>query len=83
MISLLRPKINLNLEMITRDPLKIPCLTDRYWATFPQVKADLLAHALHIVQQHSQKLPRVMQLPHAELLQLMEENNKICLAYRF
>jgi sugar phosphate isomerase/epimerase len=83
MVALLRPRINLNLEMITRDPLKIPCLTDRYWATFPQVKADQLAHALHIVQQHSQKLPRVMQLPHAELLQLMEENNKICLAYSF
>jgi hypothetical protein len=33
MVSLLRPSVRLNLEMITRDPLKIPCLTDRYWAT--------------------------------------------------
>lgn len=80
-ISLLRPKINLNLEMITRDPLKVPCLTDRYWATFPDVKADQLAHALHLVQQHASKLPRVMQLPRPELLRVMEENNKACLAY--
>ena len=29
-----RPEIRFNLEMITRDPLKVPCLTDRYWATF-------------------------------------------------
>jgi 3-oxoisoapionate decarboxylase len=81
MISLLRPNVRLNLEMITRDPLKIPCLTDRYWATFPDMKAAQLAHTLHLVQQHSQKLPRVMQLPRPELLRVMEENNKACLAY--
>ena len=80
-ISLLRPGTHLNLEMITRDPLKIPCLTDRYWATFPNVKADQLARALNLVQKHQQKLPRVMQLPRAELLRVMEENNKACLAY--
>lgn len=81
MISLLRPTVRLNLEMITRDPLKVPCLTDRYWATFPDARATQLAHALHLVQQHSQKLPRVMQLPRPELLRVMEENNKACLAY--
>jgi sugar phosphate isomerase/epimerase len=81
MVSLLRPSVRLNLEMITRDPLKIPCLTDRYWATFPDMKAAQLAHALHLVQQHATKLPRVMQLPRPELLRVMEENNKACLAY--
>jgi len=29
-----RPEIHLNLEMITRDPLKVPCLTPKFWATF-------------------------------------------------
>ena len=81
MVSLLRPSVRLNLEMITRDPLKIPCLTDRYWATFPDMKAAQLAHALHLVQQHGTKLPRVMQLPRPELLRVMEENNKACLAF--
>src|SRR6185437_7355223 len=28
-----RPGIRFNLEMITRDPLKVPCLTQSYWAT--------------------------------------------------
>ena len=32
-----RPEIRLNLEMITRDPLKVPCLTEGYWATFPDL----------------------------------------------
>jgi hypothetical protein len=67
--------------MITRDPLKIPCLTDRYWATFPEVKAEQLARALHLVQRHSTKLPRVSQLPKESLLQTIEENNKACLDY--
>ena len=30
------PAIVFNLEMATRDPLKIPCLTDGYWVTFPR-----------------------------------------------
>lgn len=80
-VSLLRPGTHLNLEMITRDPLKIPCLTDRYWATFPDVKADQLARALSLVQRHATKLPRVMQLPRPELLRIMEENNQACLTY--
>jgi 3-oxoisoapionate decarboxylase len=81
MISLLRPGTHLNLEMITRDPLKIPCLTERYWATFPEVKADQLARALSLVQQHATKLPRVSQLARPNLLRSIEENNKACLAY--
>ncbi|MGA3202468.1 MAG: sugar phosphate isomerase/epimerase, partial [Bryobacteraceae bacterium] len=71
-----------NLEMITRDPLKIPCLTDRYWATFPEVKADQLARTLHLVQQNKKSLPRVSQLSRADLLQTMEQNNQACLTYK-
>jgi sugar phosphate isomerase/epimerase len=29
-----RPDVALNLEMATRDPLRIPCLTDEYYTTF-------------------------------------------------
>ena len=37
-VSLIRaasPNAHLMLEMITRDPLKVPCLTDKYWADLP------------------------------------------------
>lgn len=80
-ISLLRPGTHLNLEMITRDPLKIPCLTDRYWATFPSVKADQLARTLRLVEQHAQKLPRVSQLSREALLRTIKENNQACLSF--
>lgn len=40
------PQIRFNLEMITRDPLQIPCLTDSYWTTFENVPAQDLAQML-------------------------------------
>jgi sugar phosphate isomerase/epimerase len=41
-----RPGVNFSLEMITRDPLEVPCLTDKYWATFDRVGGIDLARAL-------------------------------------
>src|SRR5262249_274114 len=54
----------LNLEMITRDPLKIPCLTERYWATLEHLPGRRLAGALALVRKHAGKkpLPRVSNL---------------------
>lgn len=40
------PRVTWNLEMITRDPLAIPCLTQKYWATFPDRPATDLARTL-------------------------------------
>jgi len=54
------PKIQFNLEMITRDPLKIPCLTPKYWATMKTVPARDLATTLAMVRRNAAKQP----LPH-------------------
>jgi sugar phosphate isomerase/epimerase len=37
------PKIHFNLEVITRDPLKVPVFTEKYWATLKDVPASDLA----------------------------------------
>ncbi len=29
--------MHFSLEMITRDPLEVPCLTEKYWSTFDDV----------------------------------------------
>jgi 3-oxoisoapionate decarboxylase len=47
------PKIRFLLELITRDPLPIPCLTERFWATMPDVPAVDLARSLRFVRRHS------------------------------
>jgi 3-oxoisoapionate decarboxylase len=77
------PEIRLNLEMITRDPLDIPCLDDRYWTTFPDLPARHLAHALSYARAHppARPLPRVAQLGPEERLRTEDENIRRCLAY--
>ena len=45
-----RPETRMTLEMITRDPLKVPCLTDGYWATFPHRGGEYLARTLRLAR---------------------------------
>ena len=51
------PAIQFNLEMITRDPLKIPCLTSNYWATMETRAASALARTLQLVKKNASKTP--------------------------
>jgi sugar phosphate isomerase/epimerase len=73
----------LNLEMITRDPLKIPCLTGKYWATLEHVPGRRLAEALALVRKHTAKkpLPRVSGLARAEQVRREDENVRESLRY--
>jgi sugar phosphate isomerase/epimerase len=78
-----QPKTRFNLEMITRDPLKIPCLTDQYWATMPGRPGSLLAHTLRVAQQKQprQGLPYITPLPKPAQARWEEDNVKQCLTY--
>ena len=73
-----RPGIRFNLEMITRDPLRIPCLTESYWTTFGEVRAQELAAALRMVRanQVEKPLPRVSGKDPAVQLALEDEHNR-------
>jgi 3-oxoisoapionate decarboxylase len=55
------PNMIFALEMITRDPLKIPVFTKKYWATFDDTYSPLpgrdLARILEIVRTTPQKTP--------------------------
>jgi sugar phosphate isomerase/epimerase len=76
-----RPKTNLVLEMITRNPLVVPCLTDKYWATFPDRKGIHLARTLRMVRDRKQKLPTLDGLDRDAQLKVEEDNVKRCLAF--
>jgi sugar phosphate isomerase/epimerase len=52
-----RPDVHFSLEMITRDPLVVPCVTDKYWATFGDVPGIVLSRALARVRQHKPRVP--------------------------
>jgi sugar phosphate isomerase/epimerase len=77
------PNITFNLEMITRDPLQIPCLTEDYWTTFQGIGGDDLARTLRLVRHHKYQgtLPTVTQLNGEEKLATEEDNILECLKF--
>jgi hypothetical protein len=78
-----RPQTHMTLEMITRDPLKVPCLTDKYWATFPERGGIYLARTLRMVnaRKDPRPLPVPGALPHDAQVRLEEDNVHTCLNY--
>jgi sugar phosphate isomerase/epimerase len=44
-------------EMITRDPLKVPVLTDKYWTTWPDRGGKYLADTIRLVNANASKKP--------------------------
>jgi len=78
-----RPELQFSLEMITRDPLQVPCLSKKYWATFEKLPGRQLAQALALVRKHAAKqpLPRVSPLSKEEQLKTEEANVRASLKY--
>lgn len=86
MIELLvrkNPRIRFNLEMITRDPLQVPCLDKKYWAALEGLPGQDLARTLSLVRKSKPKepLPRIGRLSKDQQLDLEEQNVRKCLAY--
>ena len=77
------PETRFTLEMITRNPLQVPCLTDKYWETFPDRNGRYLARMLRTVRQNkrSQPLPVVDDLPAEARERLVVDNIRQCLHY--
>jgi sugar phosphate isomerase/epimerase len=78
-----QPQVRMTLEMITRNPLRIPCLTDRYWATFPDRGGRYLAGMLRMVRAtvRNRPLPSLDHLDKAAQLRSEEDNVKQSLHY--
>ena len=90
MVRLLRqkdPNMPFELEMITRDPLKIPVFTTKYWATFDDSYSPLpgrdLAKVLALVRKNhpKQPLPRMTGLSPEAQVKSEDEYNLKCVEY--
>ncbi|HEY6226119.1 MAG TPA: sugar phosphate isomerase/epimerase, partial [Verrucomicrobiae bacterium] len=76
------PQIRLSLEMMTRDPLKIPCLTQNYYATFVNRNSARLAETLALVKSHAAaKLPHTTGLNAEQRLKFEDENVRKCVEW--
>lgn len=78
-----RPSAKFSLDMLTRDPLKITCLTGKYWVTFPERNGKYLARTLAMVKKNKspQALPRVTGLDREAQLRMEMDNLNQCLAH--
>jgi len=74
------PKLQPMHELITRDPLKVPVLTDKYWTTWPDRDGIYLARTLRLVRDNASKkaLPVVSNLTPDQRLAAEEANNIRC-----
>jgi len=78
-----RPEIHFCLEMITRDPLKVPYKTDHYWFTFGQKDESRIRKFENTVlkQSSAKPLPKITGLSDAEALAFEDENVRRSGAY--
>jgi 3-oxoisoapionate decarboxylase len=90
MVRLLRqkdPNMIFDLEMITRDPLKIPVYTPKYWVTFDDAYSPLpgrdLAKTLALVKKNPPKkpLPKMTGLSPEAQVKAEDDYNNQCIAY--
>jgi sugar phosphate isomerase/epimerase len=78
-----KPDMTFSLEMITRDPLPVPCLTEKYWSTFTEVPGVDLARFLTRMRANKPKspLPRISGLTEEERYALEVELVTRSIAY--
>jgi hypothetical protein len=77
------PSIGFNLEMITREPLKIPIFTEKYWVTFDDSYSPFpardLAKTVKFVNRNPPKkpMPATAGMSPAEQLKQEDDNNRL------
>ncbi|AWV97556.1 sugar phosphate isomerase/epimerase family protein [Arcticibacterium luteifluviistationis] len=77
------PSVKFNLEMMTRDPLPIPFLTDQYWATFGNTTGKDVAKSVKLLRENynDKPLTRTTRKTFHQQLALEEANQIACLDF--
>jgi sugar phosphate isomerase/epimerase len=75
------PRINATEELITRDPLRVPVLTDDYYRPFPAEMRTRRDAWMAMVKARQTKLPIVSTLSPAEQLKAEEDNHRATIAW--
>lgn len=78
-----RPDTKISLDMLTRNPLVVPCLTEKYWVTFPDRSGVYLARTLRLIRANKPKKPLVWvdKLSQEERLKFEQDNIRQCVEY--
>jgi sugar phosphate isomerase/epimerase len=78
-----RSDIHFCLEMITRDPLRVPYLDDKYWASFEKRdEARIEKFKSQVLSKSSSKpLPKISGMSSARMLATEDDNIRRCVSY--
>lgn len=77
-----KPQARFSLELITRDPLQVPCLTEGFFDTLPDVTARDLVSTMRFVDDHAvDRQQHVSSLPLEQQVQLEDANVRASLKY--
>jgi sugar phosphate isomerase/epimerase len=79
-----KPATRFSVEMATRNPLKVPCLGEKYWVTLGDVPGVNLARAVRYVRAHTSDediLPNIDNLSVDQQVKLEDQNVRKCLRY--
>ena len=78
-----KPDVHFSLEMITRDPLDVPCLTEKYWSTFDDLNGVQLARMLRRIRENPPRapLPRISGLTFEQRQALEREHVERSIVY--
>lgn len=82
-LRMARPDVDFCLEMITRDPLTVPCLADGYWVTHERrdrVREETCRVAV-LAKASTEPLPRITGLTPEQMLAAEDDNVRACVAY--
>jgi sugar phosphate isomerase/epimerase len=85
MVGILRaakPKLRFSLELITRDPLKVPCLAESYAKPFPNLHEADIKRTLRAVREGAaESLPVVSSLPAGKQVELEDRHVTASIRY--
>lgn len=77
-----KPGIHFTLELLTRNPLSVPCLQPKYWRTFPDLPGKHLARTLRTVRDNQRSnLQYPSRLSADEQIALEESNIRQSIEY--
>ena len=78
-----KPEVLFHLELITRDPLRVPIFNDTYWRTLDAIKAPKLAATLATLKQtdRNETFPLISKLSPEEQVRAERQNIEQSLRY--
>ncbi len=78
-----RSDIHFVLDMVTRDPWKIPYKSDKYWATYQERNEDRMDNFKSAIlnKASAASLPKISGMSSARMLAVEDENIRKCVSY--